>query len=439
MDINWKPTLKQYEAWEILNDKTTTELLWGGASSGGKTYFGCCWLIISCLKYPGSRHLMGRSKLNTLKSTTLKTFNDIIKSWNLTDRVNINNQNNTIYFDNGSEILMKDLFAYPADENFDSLGSLEVTSVFCDEMSQISYKAFEIIQTRIRYKLKEFGLIPKLLMTCNPSKGYLYTEFYKPWKEDKLNSYRKFMPVLATDNPYTDSNYIQQLMKASEATKQRLLYGNWDYSSDSDSLFRYQDLIKMKVFDYTPSKSRYISADIARLGKDTTIIMIWDGFTIVKIVQLEQVTTNISVDKIRSLSIEYNIPIDNVIIDADGVGGGVVDNLPGVKSFINNSRPIDTPSPNVYQNLKSQCYYKLAELVEKCEIFTVISNEDFETICQELQVIKQKDYDKDGKLAVIPKEQMKKILGRSPDFADAMCMRMFYELRTVVSDWSLLF
>ena len=36
--------------------------------------------------------------------------------------------------------------------------------------------------------------------------------------------------------------------------------------------------------------------------------------------------------------------------------------------------------------------------------------------------------DKDGKMQVIPKEKMKDLIGRSPDFADALMMRMFYEI-----------
>ena len=35
----------------------------------------------------------------------------------------------------------------------------------------------------------------------------------------------------------------------------------------------------------------------------------------------------------------------------------------------------------------------------------------------------------DGKLRVLPKEKVKESLGRSPDFADVMMMRMLPELR----------
>ena len=36
--------------------------------------------------------------------------------------------------------------------------------------------------------------------------------------------------------------------------------------------------------------------------------------------------------------------------------------------------------------------------------------------------------DKDGKLKLIPKENIRSIIGRSPDYSDAIMMRMYYEL-----------
>ncbi len=39
---------------------------------------------------------------------------------------------------------------------------------------------------------------------------------------------------------------------------------------------------------------------------------------------------------------------------------------------------------------------------------------------------KQEDVDKDGKVKITPKAKIKQILGRSPDFADAMMMRMYW-------------
>ena len=153
---------KQENAVYYLKDYETKELLYGGAAGGGKSALGCLWLIESCQKYPGSRWLMGRAKLKALKETTLNTFFELSSNLGITDQFTYNAQTNIIYWNNGSEILLKDLFLYPSDPNFDSLGSLEICGAFIDECNQVVYKAWQIVTSRCRYKLNEFSLIPKV-------------------------------------------------------------------------------------------------------------------------------------------------------------------------------------------------------------------------------------------------------------------------------------
>jgi phage terminase large subunit len=121
---------KQNNAVFYLKDDSTTELIYGGAAGGGKSAIGCLWLIEMCQKYEGSRWLMGRSKLSSLKETTLKTFFELAGKLGITDQFKYNAQSNVIYWNNGSEIILKDLFSYPSDPNYDSLGSLEITGSF---------------------------------------------------------------------------------------------------------------------------------------------------------------------------------------------------------------------------------------------------------------------------------------------------------------------
>ena len=71
MEARWKPSSKQRQAFYYLLDKETTELLYGGGAGGGKSYLGCCWILFCCLAYPGTRYLIGRAHLKTLKESTL--------------------------------------------------------------------------------------------------------------------------------------------------------------------------------------------------------------------------------------------------------------------------------------------------------------------------------------------------------------------------------
>ena len=45
-----------------------------------------------------------------------------------------------------------------------------------------------------------------------------------------------------------------------------------------------------------------------------------------------------------------------------------------------------------------------------------------------MKKFKQKDIDKDSKLAIVSKDEIKRNLGRSPDEADTLMMRMYFEV-----------
>ena len=207
---------KQIECFKHLEDDHTTEILFGGGAGGSKTFTGCLWQILRRLQYPGTRSVIGRAKLKNLKQTTLNTFFEVaIHFCGLTPEKDFkyNAGDSTIKFYNGSEILLKDLFYYPSDPLFTSLGGLEITDCFIDEAAEVSEKAINILNSRIRYKLDEYNLIPKTLLTCNPSKGWLYTQYYKPDLTNDLPIHKKFIKSLVTDNKAISEHYIKQLEK----------------------------------------------------------------------------------------------------------------------------------------------------------------------------------------------------------------------------------
>ncbi len=466
-----KLTKKQGLAYKYLTDTETIEILYGGAAGGGKSFFGALWIIANCFKYPGSRWLMGRAKLDALKKTTLNSFFDVASILNVDSEFNYNANEKTITFKNGSQVILKDLFHYPSDPNFDSLGSLEITGGFIDECNQVVEKAKNVVMSRIRYKLTKFdihgeltanmkvigwkmdngeitrtpskhlppalwlnskgeeteGLIPKLFMTCNPAKGWVYESFFKPHREDRLPSHRKFIQALLTDNKHLHKSYAESLSKLDEASKQRLLYGNWDYSDDAAKLFQYEDILDMFTNEFVPEGEKYITADIARFGKDKTIIALWNGWRLEQMFALEHSAIDQTAKKIREIASNNYIPMSKVIADEDGVGGGVVDILK-CKGFVNNSTPlkVDGVKEN-FSNLKSQCYFKLADKVRDNEVY--IKDQALrKELSEELDMIRQKDFDKDGKKAVEGKENIKILLGRSPDVADTIMMRCYFDL-----------
>jgi hypothetical protein len=140
-------------------------------------------------------------------------------------------------------------------------------------------------------------------------------------------------------------------------------------------------------------------------------------------------TTELS-SEIRELIQKYGVHPNNVIVDSDGVGGGVADQIRGT-NFVNNSRPLHEQN---FSNLKSQCYVKLSELFKEGRMsINILDPSITDELTQELLSVKLKDVDKDNKVSVQSKDEMKKVLGKSPDLSDALMMRMYFEIKSLKS------
>ena len=78
MEINIDLTKKQTQAWKLLMDNSTNEVLYGGSAGAGKSWLGCLWISTLCINYPGIRCFIGRTVLQQHKLTNLNPlFEDL--------------------------------------------------------------------------------------------------------------------------------------------------------------------------------------------------------------------------------------------------------------------------------------------------------------------------------------------------------------------------
>lgn len=272
--INFSPSPKQYKVWQALQggvcDKCGGKLelkvvgydkyghpihepvcskcgntdiaelvLAGGSAGGGKSFLGCSWVISSCMQYPGIRMVLARKELKNLLSTTWATMLGILNSWGLEQDVNyhINNQRMVLTFWNGSQIIGMELAPKPTDPNYDRLGSLEISGAFIDEVAEVQEKAVEVLQSRIRYMIAESFIVGKLLMSCNPTQNWVRDTFVQDADGNpiKLPKGLRYLPFSLFDNPNENFRmiYYNRLRKIrNKATRDRLLWGNWDFQDD---------------------------------------------------------------------------------------------------------------------------------------------------------------------------------------------------------------
>lgn len=440
-----KGTKKQRQAFKLLNDTTTSELLYGGAAGGGKSFLGCFWLITVCLAYPNTKWFIAREELKRIRQSTLISFFKVARLLGVTD-FKVNNNDNYIEFGNGSRIDLLDVRKLPSDPLYERFGSTEYTGGWIEEGGETDYGAYEVLKTRIGRHLNDlYNLKRKLLITSNPKRNWLYRLIFKPWKAGTLAKHIQFIQAYHYDNEHLTDDYVGALSEIKDkATRTRLRDGDWEYEDDPTSLCDHDAILSIYANDHVTTGTKYLTADIARLGSDKARIAVWSGWRIIEVVTFDiSLTTEIQ-QAINTLRSKHQIPKKNCIADEDGVGGGVVDNC-GIKGFVNNSKPFKVSgndgksAPENYYNLQSQCCYKFADRINSAGIYIQcdLTNAEREEITEELAQLKTYQVENETKLRILPKKLIKEVLGRSPDWRDTLMMREWFELSPYKGSYSI--
>lgn len=436
---------KQRQAIEVLQGDEINELLYGGSVRSGKSWLLSIWQIMNRLTMDGSVGMIGREELTKLKDTTQKTFFKVVKE----EFAMIENEDyifhagkQSIDFFNGSSIFFRELkFLQQADPEFDRIGSYDLTDIGIDEAQQIYWKAINVLKGRLsvlsgkNWTIKngvktfiEWRTIPKALYTCNPAKNWIYTQFYKPSITNTLEPHNAFVPALPNDNPYVEQSFIDNLKKADKITRERLLYGNFDYDDDPNSLCEWDAICDVFNNDHVEKKpnDKYLVSDLAMMGRDKFITMYWEGFA-GKIAFVKDKNTGKEIeDALRDEKVKRNVPNRRIIADSDGLGQFLSSYLENIREFHGGAASIN----KIYGNLKDECGFKLAEMINSSEIRIICDREYEEEIKNQISIcLKRSANVDDEKKRLIKKSEMKEKLGHSPDFLDLLLMRMLPEVK----------
>jgi phage terminase large subunit len=431
---------KQKECARAWVDPTITDIVYGGAKGGAKSWTGVSLIFGDAFIYPETMYFIARKKLNDLRKFTLPTIFEVFKDWGLTDKYyKYNGQDNYFQLYNKSRVMMLEAAPMPSDPLYMRFGSMTNTRGWIEEAGEFEEAAKNNLVASIgRWKNDIYNLSPKVLQTCNPSKNYLYREYFRKHQEGKLEEWKAFIQAFPQDNKMLPAGYVENLLRTLSRNEiERLIKGNWQYDDDPSVLMDYDKIVDLFSNTHVAGGRKCITVDAARFGGDKIVIMEWDGWR-AKVRVFQKQGLDVTAQKIEESRLNLGCGKSDILVDEDGVGGGIVD-FYKCKGFVNNSSPLPSPdSPRNekgdlvkenFDNLKSQCYFRLAKRVQDNGAYIDCDDPAIrQMIIEELEVIKQKNMDSDMKRGVIPKEDMKELLGRSPDFADTLMMREYFEL-----------
>ncbi len=255
------------------------------------------------------------------------------------------------------------------------------------------------------------------------------------------------------DNPHIpveELNLMKEEYKGDmESYRQEVLAEHIEHTG---ALFNYSSIVDVFSNTIDKDEKKYLIVDIADDGTDKTKFSFWEGLEEYRRETFERLNTEGIIAKIREYASSDRIPFSHIAVDAIGVGAGVATSslLDGIIGFKSSYGAIKTDMnivlpPNAgilstnslttdYKNLRCQCIFTLADLVNNHKIASRISGISKEYIIEELNTYQ--DVSKgDGRRMATMKEDIKASLGRSPDDSDTWIMRMYFEImKRVIPD-----
>ena len=210
-------------------DATESEVLFGGAAGGGKSYGQMVDTLLFALRYPGSKQLVLRRTFAELDKSLIRLSLSLFPNKIYT----FNSSSHTGKFKNGSCVD----FGYCATENdVYQYQSAEYDVIRFDELTHFTEAQYVYLISRVRGA----NSYPKQIKSStNPGgigHGWVKGRFVdasEPGKafEGEDGMKRIFIPSLLDDNRFLaegDPKYRERLMALPEREKKALLYGDWN-------------------------------------------------------------------------------------------------------------------------------------------------------------------------------------------------------------------
>lgn len=236
---------------------TGRRVLAGGSRGGGKTRAEVEDALAVALNWPGIPILIARKDLADLKKTVLTEFLKVVPEalWDPKFGGQFHRTENYIKLFNGSIIYFSEM------KDVDSHRSANLGRVYLDEMHEIpnGENVMRELGATLRWTTgkgkctrpqceedaRELAIAKKtsfeeenkphfrhpirqIKMMTNPHGGWLKTQFYTPYKENRLPRGYEYIPFLVFNNPGVDAAYINSLLKNNPQWVRNYVYGEWD-------------------------------------------------------------------------------------------------------------------------------------------------------------------------------------------------------------------
>jgi phage terminase large subunit len=208
---------------------------YGGSVGGAKTWAVILAVAVLCKMFPGSHWTVVRKDLPTLKRTTLQSYAQVRALFGGDFLGPVNRSTWVATTANGSQILFF-TESLDVDPDLDRWKGLETNGFVLEEANELAYKSFaKAIERAGRWKIMPTAERPTptqpsplILLTFNPSPGWVKYTFWEPWRNGALAAPFFFQRASIDDNPHLSAEYLDSLKSLPPEEYRRFVEGDWD-------------------------------------------------------------------------------------------------------------------------------------------------------------------------------------------------------------------
>jgi hypothetical protein len=429
-DVLFRPFEKQEKFIQAALSGQFKFMAYGGSIRSGKTYESLALLILLCKLYPGSRWAVIRQDLPKIRRNVLPVFEKLRPTRFIAP---VNKTTWTATCTNGSEILFVPE-SYRDDPDGTKWRGFEINGAVLEEGNELKEQTFDaMIERAGTWTLANGQRKPPtlIIITCNPSQGWVKERFHDPYVAHQLRAPYFFMQALPTDNPYIDDEQKEQWKNLPDHLYKRYILGDWSISDDPRQIIPYEPLHQRLIFDPTEIEGatgiECLGVDYGGQGRDLTALAHMRDALLYEIATHYRLTQPAVGSIIRTLMVDRGINGDRIGIDAVGEGSGLWGDLhesdiPAMR-IMAGSAPMDIAMSQAersmqlqYRNLKAQMWWLMRrDILEDTSDLRIINDS---ALIQDLTSVWYK-ITNEKIIQVEAKDDTKRRIGRSPDRGDA--------------------
>lgn len=354
---------------------------------------------------PNNLGIIIRKEFTDLRDSTLKDF-ELYTGLKVDANKEVKLSNGSlIMFRHGDEInVLKNI-------NAGAIGIEQAEEFDSDEQ-------FQFLRDRLRRKEAK----SRSLFICANTNGHNWV--WKAWKNNPPSIDYHLLEASTFDNKQNlPADYVKDLQSMEAESPHhyaRYVLNSWDDLEEQDNLIPYEYVRLSYGLNYEPKGGKVLAVDVARFGDDETVFTIiqdCDNGCWKQVYQQTYKGRDLMQTAGRIVDLKREHEITTIVVDDDGLGGGVSDRLLEENHSVIKFHAAEKAYREEFLNRRIECYWKVRELMRQRKLELMLDDE----LHQQLSALKYR-YKGNGRKFLESKEDAKKRGLKSPDRADALMM-----------------